>query len=119
MQATDVLHLVGALVGGGVGGTLTVTGLSRWLGDVWLGRILEKEKAKYGRELEQLRASFAEKLEWYKDALDRSKTLLQARIESSVFVTRAHFETEFGAYKKVFEERNARRQTEDSGRGPE
>jgi hypothetical protein len=74
------------------------------LGDVWLGRILEKEKAKYGRELEQLRAGFAEKLEWYKDALDRSKTLLQARIESSAYVTRAHFETAFAALKKVFED---------------
>jgi hypothetical protein len=104
MPATSVLQFLGGLVGGGIGGTLVVTGLSRWLGDVWLGHILEKQKAKYGKELEQLKAGFAENLEWYRDALDRSKHLLRARIDSSVFVTRAHFDTEFGAYKKIFED---------------
>jgi hypothetical protein len=103
MLATGVLQVLGGLISGGIGGALVVTGLSRWLGDVWLGHILEKQKAKYGRELEQLKAGFAENLERYRDALDRSKHLLRARIDSSVFVTRAHFETEFGAYKKIFE----------------
>ncbi len=104
MLTTGVVEFLGALASGGVGGALMVTGLSRWLGDVWLGRLLAKEKAKYDQQLEQLRAGYAEKLEGYKDALDRSKNLLQAQIERSVFVTRAHFETEFEAYKKIFED---------------
>ncbi len=104
MLTTGVVEFLGALASGGVGGALMVTGLSRWLGDVWLGRLLAKEKAKYDQQLEQLRAVYAEKLEGYKDALDRSKNLLQAQIERSVFVTRAHFETEFEAYKKIFED---------------
>ncbi len=104
MLVTGVIEFVGALASGGIGGALTVTGLSRWLGDVWLGRILTREKAKYDQQLEQLRAAYAEKLEGYKDTLDRSKNLLRAQIERSVFVTRAHFETEFEAYKKIFED---------------
>lgn len=104
MLATGVIEFLGALASGGIGGALMVTGLSRWLGDVWLGRILAREKAKYDIELEQLRAGYAEKQEGYKDALDRSKNMLQAQIERSIFVTRAHFETEFEAYKKIFED---------------
>src|SRR6266849_2896383 len=78
--------------GGALGGTAAVLGLSRWLGDVWLGRILEKERAKYAQEIEKLKAGFAQELERYRAQLDRS-----------VFVTRAHFETELAAYKQVFE----------------
>lgn len=79
------------IVGGAIGGTATILGLSKWLGDVWLGRLLEKEKAKYAREIEQLKAEFAQELERYRTQLDRS-----------IFVTRVHFETEFDAYKTVF-----------------
>jgi hypothetical protein len=104
MLTTGAIEFLGALASGGIGGTLMVTGLSRWLGEVWLGRILAKEKAKHDQQLDQLRAGYAEKLEGYKDALDRSKHLLQAQIDRSVFVTRAHFETEFEAYKKIFED---------------
>lgn len=80
-----------------------VFALSRWLGQVWLGRLLVREKAKYSRELEQLKATYAQELQQSRDALDRSQTLLRAEIDRSVFVTRAQFETEFGAYKQVFE----------------
>lgn len=95
---------VGALVGGAIGGTASILGLSRWLGDVWLGRILAREKAKYDVELEKLRAGYAEKLEGYKNELERSKNLLQAHIGRSIFVTQAQLETEFDAYKKIFED---------------
>jgi hypothetical protein len=92
MDWSRLLAPLEVVIGGAVGGTLTVAGLSRWLGDVWLARIVEKEKAKYGRELEELKAEFARELERYRTQLDRS-----------VFVTRAHFETELDAYKQVFE----------------
>ena len=99
---TDWANLIVGLFGGVAGSLLEVFGLFRWLGDLWLGRILEQEKAKYTKELEQLRANFAQALEGYKDELARSKTLLQAEIDRAVFVTRADFETEFEAYKQVF-----------------
>jgi hypothetical protein len=80
------------IFGGALGGTAAVLGLSRWLGDVWLGRIVEKERAKYTKEIENLKARFAQELEKYRAQLDRS-----------IFVTRAHFETELAAYKQIFD----------------
>jgi len=79
------------IIGGALGGSAAVFGLSRWLGEAWLGRLLEKEKAKYAREIEHLKAGFAQELERYRAQLDRS-----------ILVTRVHFETEFEAYKTVF-----------------
>lgn len=103
MPAIELTQIVGTVVGGAIGGTAAVAGLSKWLGEVWLGRILTKEKAQYDQQLEQLKAGYEIKLEQYKDALDRSKNLLRAQIDGFVFVTRAHFESEFSAYKEIFE----------------
>jgi hypothetical protein len=85
----DLSWLISAVMGA-IGGSAAVLGLARWLGDRWLGRILEKEKAKYARELEGLKAGFAQELEHYRAELDRL-----------TFVTRAHFDTEFTAMKEV------------------
>jgi hypothetical protein len=104
MLPGGLVEFLKALAAGGIAGAAVVFGLARWLGDVWLGRLLVREKAKYDTELEQLRSRYAEKLESYKDALERSKELLKAQIDRSVFVTRAHFETEFEAYKKIFQD---------------
>jgi hypothetical protein len=87
-----LLKAVAPIFYGAIGGSAAILGLSRWLGNVWLGRLLEKEKAKYAEETEKLKAEFAKELEHYRAQLDRS-----------TFVTRAHFETELEAYKQVFE----------------
>lgn len=97
------MDIIGGLLGGALSTTVILAALGRWLGKVWLGRILEQEKAKHSRHLEELRTRYAQQLEFFRDALDRSKNLLQAEIDRSVFVTRVHFETEFEAYKRLFE----------------
>ena len=61
-------------------------GVSRFLGDWWL----EKQKARYSKELEE-----------FKDRLQREQKRMQAEVDRSVFVTRAHFETEYQAMKEV------------------
>ena len=80
------LTLIGSFVGGALGGSAVVFGLSRFLGDLWL----EKQKSRYGKELEEFR-----------DDLHKQQARMQAEIDRSVFVTRAHFETEFLAMKEV------------------
>lgn len=92
MDWTALLNAAEAVVGGALGGSVTVYGLSKFLGDAWLGRMLEKEKAKYAKEIESLKSGFAQELEHYRAQLDRS-----------IFVTRAHFETEFTAMKEVMQ----------------
>jgi hypothetical protein len=76
-----------SLVVGGLGGWGTVQGLSKHLGDRWL----EGLKAKYSRELEEFKAT-----------LEKKQKKVQAEIDTSVFVTRAHFETEFQSMKDLF-----------------
>jgi hypothetical protein len=86
----STLTAVISIISGAVGGSAAVSGLARWLGDRWLGKLLEKEKAEYAGELERIKKEFAQELEHYRARLDRS-----------TFVTRAHFETEFTAMKDV------------------
>jgi hypothetical protein len=50
-----------------------------------------RQKARYSQDLEALR-----------DTLQKEQKRVQAQIDKSVFVTRAHFETEFAAMKDVF-----------------
>jgi uncharacterized membrane protein YdjX (TVP38/TMEM64 family) len=49
MLTTSLVELLRALAAGGIGGAAVVFGLSRWLGSVWMGRILAGEKAKFDR----------------------------------------------------------------------
>ncbi len=91
-----------SLFGGAASAMAVLFGLSKWLGKVWAGRMLQTEKAMFAKELEELKAKYAHELEEHKDALARSKSVLQAEIDRSVFVSRTHFETEFEAYKQAF-----------------
>jgi hypothetical protein len=93
MDSSTGLNLAGwaqIVLGGAGSGLLAVTGMSKWLGKVWLGRILAKEKAAYDERLAELTAGFTRELEHYRAQLDRS-----------IFVSRTHFETEYTAMKEV------------------
>jgi hypothetical protein len=78
--------------------TPAVAGLLGWLGR----RRLDRETAKHNAALETLRAGYQRELEAYKAELDASKRVLQAEIDKTILVTKAHFETEFAALKEVF-----------------
>lgn len=82
----DWLAAVRSIFFGVLGGSATVYGVSRFFGKWWL----EKQKANYSKELEEFR-----------DSLQKERQRLQAEIDRSVFVTRAHFETEYLAMKEV------------------
>jgi|ERR1035441_3371278 hypothetical protein len=73
--ATVVLLLLSSVGGGGA----IVLGLSSWLGKVWANRLMEQEKARYRRDLEEFKAdlqrksdlaaqTLREKLSLYKEA---------------------------------------------------
>lgn len=82
----DWITTIENFVTGALGGTVSVFGLSRYLGNLWL----EKQKARYSKELEG-----------FKDGLQKEQKRMQAEIDRSVFVTRAHFDTEFRAMQEV------------------
>lgn len=90
MDYFSLANAVLIVVGGGAGGGVTVTFLAKYLGDRWLGHVLENERAAYQKELAELTAGFTRELEHYRAQLDRS-----------IFVSRTHFETEYTAMKEV------------------
>lgn len=54
MPFADLLSIVGAMLLSFGGGAVIVFALSKWLGGVWAGRILENERATLAREHELL-----------------------------------------------------------------
>jgi len=74
------------------GGGLIVASLSSWLGKVWADKLMQKDRAKHAEDLEKLRSR-----------LEQSQRLLQAEIEKALFVSKAHFETEFKILREVWE----------------
>jgi hypothetical protein len=81
--------------GGVAGSMVTVWGLSRFLGEVWKAKILEKVQQANRRELETLRSEM-------QASVEKANRLLDAGISKAIIVTRTHFETEFAAYKEIF-----------------
>ena len=61
---------------GGIGGGATIAlGLSRWLGKVWAGRILAREKAQFSEDLARLKTDLELQLERAKWPMTREDTL--------------------------------------------
>jgi hypothetical protein len=71
---------------GALGGVIGGGALWAFLGNL----VLEKEKAKWNKELETV-----------KDRYTGQQKRLQAQLDNSVFVTRAHFEVELQAMREV------------------
>jgi hypothetical protein len=88
-------EFVTGLFGGAVGSLIVVYGLSRWLGDVWKAKILEKVQQANRKELETLKSEM-------QSSVEKANRLLDAGISKAIIVTRTHFETEFAAYKEIF-----------------
>jgi hypothetical protein len=86
---------VTGIFGGAAGSLIVVLGLSRWLGDVWKAKILERVQQDNRRELEAIKSEM-------RASVDRANRLLDAGISKAILVTRTHFETEFIAYKEIF-----------------
>jgi hypothetical protein len=86
---------VTGIFGGAAGSLIVVYGLSRWLGDVWKAKILEKVQQDNRKEVEALKVEM-------QASVDKANRLLDAGISKAVLVTKTHFETEFMAYKEIF-----------------
>jgi len=86
---------VTGIFGGVTGSLVAVYGLSRWLGDVWKGKLLEKVQQANRKELESLKSEM-------QASVEKANRLLDAGISRAILVTRTHFETEFTAYKEIF-----------------
>jgi len=80
MHFTDLAEIVASVLVSLGGGGAIVLGLSNWLGKIWADRLMEKEKVRYQKELENFKAqlnrendrtgqTLREKLALYKEAI--------------------------------------------------
>jgi hypothetical protein len=82
----NVWQIVGTVFGSIIASIGGVGLLLRYGGDFWLART----KAKWDKELEE-----------FKGLLNTEQRRYQAQLDRSIFVSRAHFDTEFQAIKEV------------------
>ncbi len=88
-------EFVTGIFGGAAGSLIVVYGLSRWLGDVWKAKILEKVQQDNRIELQAMKSEM-------EASVAKANRLLDAGISKAILVTRTHFESEFAAYKEIF-----------------
>jgi len=90
-NATELLKLTAAF-GASVGvAALILRALSGWLGKVWANRILEQDRARYAKEIEEFRQKGQAVLE-----------RLRTRSERELLIHRVQFEKEFEVYVKLW-----------------
>ncbi len=71
----DFLNFAGSLLVAVGGASAVILGLSKWFGGVLADKLLEKDKAKYQQNLEDLKARYQAELEKTKNDLEKSKAL--------------------------------------------
>ena len=69
------LEWLGAIVISVGGTSAIVIGLAKWFGDRLANKLLEKDKAKYQKELEGLKTKYQNELETKKTELEKSKSM--------------------------------------------
>lgn len=78
----DLLEIVKLLLASFGGATVAIVALTKWLGNLWANKILEKEKAKYIKELEGEKAKYNIELEMHKNQLEIMRATLSRYGES-------------------------------------
>jgi hypothetical protein len=86
--------MIGTVLDSIVASALTsalLVGCVAWLGKVWANRILEHDRVKYTKELEQLRNDF-----------ETTRRMLQGELDKTIHAHRVQFETEFQILKEIW-----------------
>jgi len=84
MSIEEIFKISGAILGSVGGAAAIIFALSSWLGKVWAGRILEKDKLAYSSELERL------------------KNQLQTNADKQQLVFSLYFEGQFKLYNDLW-----------------
>ena len=80
-SVAEVFELAGAIVASLGGSTVLVIGLSGWLGKVWAGRIMERERTALTLSIENVKAELVRSIEHDKAELARLQDAHRAELE--------------------------------------
>lgn len=76
MTWEDTFKIITSALGAVGGASLMLFGMSTWLGKVWANRILEKDRAKYTTELEQLKTENQQTISKFNSRLEAANLKL-------------------------------------------
>ncbi len=82
MELQELLELSGVILGTLGSGAAIIFGFSTWLGKVWANRLMEHEKSKYSKDLEELKNKLSQDAETYKIKLKKSEFIFQKEYEA-------------------------------------
>src|SRR2546429_226086 len=82
MSFLDALKIAGAALASIGSASAIVWALSSWLGKVWASRILEQDRVKYAREIEQLKAEYGRENEAFNNRFREYARLLDGLLKS-------------------------------------
>src|SRR5688572_17455215 len=104
MDWSAVIREAATVILGGIGGAAVVVwGLSGFLSKVWVNRLLEGDRARFARELEELKTNYQRELEQIKSDLEAQRRAVQSQLDRSSHVHRLQFEKEFAALAEVWQ----------------
>lgn len=83
MEPGDIFTLASAIIASLGGGAALVLAFSSWLGKVWASRIMEKDKARYEKELEDLKSRYLRDTEKYKTSLKKSEFIFEKEYKAA------------------------------------
>lgn len=91
----EAFEIAGAVILSLGGGSAIVWGLSSWLGKVWANRILESEKVKYSKQIEE-----------YKAELEKSISRINAEQDKRLYISKTQYDNEYKIYQNIWEKLN-------------
>jgi hypothetical protein len=92
MQISEIFAISGSILASIGGGTAIVFAFSNWLGKIWANRLMEKEKAEYGKEMEKERATHTRELELLKSTFLKETESYKIKLKKSEFLFEKQFE---------------------------
>jgi hypothetical protein len=72
----DTFKIIMSALGATSGASLILFGMSSWLGKIWANRILEKDRKKYTKELEQLKTNNQQTIDKFRAKLEATNLKL-------------------------------------------
>lgn len=99
----DIAIIVSSIIVsvGGAGGIIVA--ISKWVGGIIANNIIQKNQAKYDKELEEFKADYQKEIEEYKSQLNIACEAIKKKNTESIYVTEKQFDIEIALIQELTE----------------